>query len=71
MRIKSLLLVVALVALTGCQSESDKLLNQKYKEMRRAALYDAWQSCIDKGGVPIQDDWLGAPAMERCDFPKE
>ena len=47
--------------LAGCEAEvADSKRN-------REGLWDAWQACLDAGGVPIES-WIGAPAMKRCEL---
>lgn len=63
--------LILLVLLTGC-GETRSPAQIEHYDTEREMLIQAWQACIDSGGVPIQD-WIGAPAMDRCEYnsPKE
>jgi len=50
--------------LAGCDVPPEVAENA---QRRSDALWDAWNRCIAQGGVPIQDDWVGVPAMKRCE----
>ena len=56
-------IIIALLLVSGCHSE----LQSQQVEQNRELRIQAWQSCIDSGGAPIES-WVGAPAMERCDY---
>ena len=58
-----LAILIAVVGLVGC--ESDRRLN--IREENRQMLIRAWDACLEKGGVPIRDDWWGAPVMDTCE----
>ena len=56
------LLVVA-VFISGCESRAMAEKTERNDQIR----VQAWQACIDAGGVPIES-WIGAPSMGRCEF---
>jgi hypothetical protein len=58
--------LTALLLISGCHSE----LQSQQREQDRELNIQAWQACIDTGGAPIQA-WVGAPAMERCDYKEQ
>jgi hypothetical protein len=60
------LVITSLLLVSGCHSELQSQQTEQNRELR----IQAWQSCIDSGGAPIES-WVGAPAMERCDYKEQ
>lgn len=57
------LLVIALF-IAGCENHALTEKTERNDQMR----VQAWQACIDAGGMPIESWIIGAPSMERCDY---
>lgn len=53
-----------LLTLVGCEAASET----ERREENRQLLLDAWNSCLESGGIPIRDDWFGEPVMDMCEF---
>ena len=62
---KQPVLVTLFLLLIGCETDSQKEERQNVSAMQQ----QAWDTCLDNGGVPIPSGWSLPPHMSTCVFP--
>ena len=61
---RKIAVLVAVLMLTGCEARLEK---KRADAIAWRAHQAAWDSCIEKGGVPVVNHWLGYPALSKCE----
>lgn len=60
-------LLLSLLLVSGCETDNQRKARELSFELR----LQAWNACINSGGVPIVSGWVSPPSMESCDYPPQ
>lgn len=60
-------LLLSMLLVSGCETDRQR----KARELNFDLKMQAWNACLDSGGVPIPSRWVSPPAMVRCEYPPQ